>query len=308
MIIRINSLESSIEIFHEKYIHLHGFLKLEAEDEKEKKEYVIIVQILSEQTIADYVMTRQKLKHVKLTDYITAELESELQYVIQGRPIICTVTDKTTKKVETHTSNVFFFIEDIMESGVLKPHSMQISDVQEDKAEFLTTIFNPEGIYMGELASESMVKVYFPFDYLMYHFFIAGATGTGKSNLNQVFIDGLLQHNAEVLLTGTGKKVSMLAIDMHDEYAIGCQNYGVKDICKAAEYNKKLIGKWFYLYPNKGLPPAPIKSMAEPCIINYQEIKPADLFATGSFNDLQVGAIHSAYNEDPESYIENLMS
>ena len=53
MIIRINSLESTIEIFYEKYVHLHGFIKLEAEDKNENKEYVIVVQILNEQTISD---------------------------------------------------------------------------------------------------------------------------------------------------------------------------------------------------------------------------------------------------------------
>ena len=308
MIIRINSLESTIEIFYEKYVHLHGFIKLEAEDKNENKEYVIVVQILNEQTISDYILTRQKLKNVKITEYITAELETELQYVIQARPIICTEIDKKSKKKTDYVVNVFFFIEDLMEKEILKPHSMKISENQQDKPHYLEKIFNPEGIYMGTLASEESVDVYFPYKYLMYHFFIAGATGMGKSNLNQVFIDGLLQHNAQVILSGNGTKISMLAIDMHDEYALGCIKYGVYDICKAAEYNNELIGKWFYLYPNKGIPPLEIKSMAEPCIINYQEIKPEDLFATGSFNDLQVGAIHSAYNSDPDNYIENLLS
>ncbi|MFX1306417.1 MAG: ATP-binding protein [Promethearchaeota archaeon] len=308
MIIRINSLESTIEIFYEKYIHLHGFIKLEAKDEKEKKEYTIIIQILNEQTISDYVLTRQKLKNVKITDYITAELETELQYVIQGRPIICTELDTKLNKKTDHTINVFFIIEDLMEKEILKPHSMKISETQDDRSAYLKKIFNPEGIFMGKLASEERVNVFFPYKYLMYHFFIAGATGMGKSNLNQVFIDGLLQHNAEVILKGKGTKTSMLAIDMHDEYALGCIKHGVNDICKATQYNKNLFGKWFYLYPNKGIPPAEIKSMAEPCIINYQEIKPEDLFATGSFNDLQVGAIFSAYRSDPENYIENLLS
>ncbi|MFW9973094.1 MAG: hypothetical protein ACFFDF_23125, partial [Candidatus Odinarchaeota archaeon] len=126
--------------------------------------------------------------------------------------------------------------------------------------------------------------------------------------LNQVFIDGLLQHNANVIINNSGTKISMLAIDMHDEYALGCINFGVFNICKASQYNKKLFGKWFYLYPNKGIPPAEVKSMAEPCIINYQEIKPEDLFATGTFNDLQVGAIFSAYRNDPDNYIENLLT
>ncbi|MFX1390438.1 MAG: ATP-binding protein [Promethearchaeota archaeon] len=308
MIIRINSLESTIEIFYEKYIHLHGFVKLEAKDEKNMKEYVIIVQILNEQTIMDYVLTRQKLKNVRITDYITAELETELQYVIQGRPIICTEFDKKKKEQIDHTFNVFFTIEDLMEKEILKPHSMKISDNQEDRAEYLKKIFNPEGIFMGNLASESRVDVFFPFKYLMYHSFIAGATGMGKSNLNQVFIDGLLQHNANVILKGRGTKISMLAIDMHDEYALGCISYGVNNICKETQYSKELFGKWYYLYPNKGIPPNEIKSMAEPCIVNYQEIKPEDLFATGSFNDLQVGAIFSAYRSDPENYIENLLS
>ncbi|MFX0041038.1 MAG: ATP-binding protein [Promethearchaeota archaeon] len=306
MIIKINSLESTIEIFYEKYIHLHGFIKLEAESDENK--YFIIIQILNEQTISDYVLTRQKLKNVKITDYITAELETELQYVIQGRPIICTEINKKTKQKVDHNINVFFIIEDLMEKEVLKPHSMKISENQEDRSDYLKKIFTPEGIFMGNLASESKVNVFFPFKYLMYHFFIAGATGMGKSNLNQVFIDGLLQHNANVILNDTGTKISMLAIDMHDEYALGCINYGVNDLCKASQYNKKLFGKWFYLYPNKGIPPAEVKSMAEPCIINYQEIKPEDLFATGSFNDLQVGAIFSAYRSDPENYIENLLT
>ena len=48
MIIKINSLESTIEIFYEKYVHLHGFLKLEAEGEDQ--DYVIIVQVINEQT------------------------------------------------------------------------------------------------------------------------------------------------------------------------------------------------------------------------------------------------------------------
>jgi len=306
MIIRINSLESTIEIFYEKYVHLHGFVKLEAESEE--KEYHIIIQILNEQTITDYILTRQKLKNVKITEYITAELETELQYVIQGRPIICTEVDKKKNQKVDHTINVFFFIEDLMENEILKPHSMKISENQNDKPDILEKIFNPEGIFMGTLASEKNVNVYFPFKYLMYHFFIAGATGMGKSNLNQVFIDGLLQHNAEVILKGKGTKISMLAIDMHDEYALGCIKRGVYDICKSTQYNKELFGKWFYLYPNKGIPPTEIKSLAEPCIINYQEIKPEDLFATGSFNDLQVGAIHSSYRTDPQNYIDNLLS
>jgi len=308
MIIRINSLESTIEIFYENYIHLHGFLKLKAKDEKNNKEYVIIVQILNEQTITDYVLTRQKLRNVKMTDYIKSELEMELQYVIQGRPIIFVEKDNNSKKEIPHTINVFFEIEDLMENKVLTPHSMEIPEDQSDVYEYLKNIFPPNGIFMGYLASEKKVEVYFPFKYLMYHFFIAGATGMGKSNLNQVFIDGLLQHNAQIILGGKGNKISMLAIDMHDEYALGCIKYGVNDICKAVNYNKELIGSWFYLYPNKGIPPTELRSVAEPCLINYQEIKPEDLFATGSFNDLQVGAIFSAYRSDQEDYIENLLT
>ncbi len=308
MIIKINSLESTIEIFYENYIHLHGFLKLKAKDEKNNKEYIIIVQILNEQTITDYILTRQKLRNVKMTDYIKSELEMELQYVIQGRPIIFVEKDIKSKKEISHTINVFFEIEDLMESKVLTPHSMEIPEDQSDVHEYLKNIFPPDGIFMGYLASEKKVAVYFPFKYLMYHFFIAGATGMGKSNLNQVFIDGLLQHNAQIILGDKGNKISMLAIDMHDEYALGCIKYGVNDICKAVNYNKELIGSWFYLYPNKGIPPTELRSVAEPCLINYQEIKPEDLFATGSFNDLQVGAIFSAYRSDQEDYIENLLT
>ncbi len=306
MIIRINSLESTIEIFYKNYVHLHGFIKLEAK--ANNKIYIIIAQILSEQTISDYIITRQKLKNVQITDYIKAELETELEYVIQGRPIILIENNNTNKEMNRFTTNVFFEIEDLMEKQVLKPHSMKISDNQDDIHDYLGYIFPPDGIFMGYLASQRKVPVKFPYKYLMYHFFIAGATGMGKSNLNQVFIDGLLQHNAHVILENKGTKISMLSIDMHDEYALGCIKYGVYDICKTTNMNKELFGSWFYLYPNKGIPPPELKSLAVPCVINYQEIKPEDLFATGSFNDLQVGAIYSAYRSDEDNYIENLLS
>ncbi len=308
MIININPIESTIDIFYENYIHLHGFLKLTAKDEKNGRDYIIIVQILNEQTIADYVLTRQKLKDVRLTEYILGELESELRFVIQGKPILCTEIDSKTKKETHYTTNVFFQIEDLMEKGILKPHTMTIAPDQLTKFESLKQIFNSKGIYIGNLAAESNVGVYFPFEYLMYHFFIAGTTGSGKSNLNQLFIDGLLQHNAQIVLSGIGTKVSMLAIDMHDEYALGCRDHGVYDICKAAQFDKELLGDWFYLYPNKGAPPSQITSMAKPCIINYQEIKPEDLFAIGSFNDLQVGAVYSVYRKSPSDFIENILS
>lgn len=307
MIIRINSIESTIEVFYEQYLHLHGFLKLSAEDKKNNKEYTIIVQVLNVQTISDYIMTRQQLRNVEISKYIEDLLETELQYIIQGRPIVCVEKDTKSKKEKANVINVFFLIEDLMEKGVLKPHTMKVSAVQDDKAEFLKTIFTPDGVFMGTLASERNVNVYFPFKFLNYHFFIAGATGSGKSNLNQVFIDGLLQHNSNVILNGKGTRVSMLAIDVHDEYALGCVEYGIYDIYNAAENNKQLFGKWFYLYPNKGEPPAELKSMSEPCIINLQEVKPEDLFSTGTFNDLQVGAVHSAYRDKKEDYIESLL-
>ena len=307
MIIRINSIESTIEVFYEQYLHLHGFLKLSAKDEEKNIEYTIIVQVLNVQTISDYIMTRQQLRNVEISDYIRDLLETELQYIFQGRPIVCVEKDMKTKKEKAYTVNVFFLIEDLMEKGILKPHTMEVSAIQKDKANYLKNIFSPDGIFMGTLASEMSVNVYFPFKFLNYHFFIAGATGSGKSNLNQVFIDGLLQHNANVIMSGKGKRASMLAIDVHDEYALGCVEYGIYDIYNASNNDKKLFGKWFYLYPNKGEPPSELKSMSEPCIINLQEIKPEDLFATGTFNDLQVGAVHSAYRDKKEDFIENLL-
>ena len=177
MIIKINSIESTIEVFHEHYLHLHGFLKLSAEDKKNNKEYTIIVQILNVQTISDYIMTRQQLRNVEISDYIKDLLEMELQYIIQGRPIVCIEKDTKTKKEIASVINVFFLIEDLMEKGILKPHTMEVSAVQNDKADYLKTIFTPDGVFMGTLASESNVNVYFPFKFLNYHFFIAGATG-----------------------------------------------------------------------------------------------------------------------------------
>ena len=107
MIIRINSIESTIEVFHEHYLHLHGFLKLSVEDEKNNKEYTIIVQILNVQTISDYIMTRQQLRNVEISSYIKDLLEMELQYVIQGRPIVCVEKDTKNKKEKAIVWNSF---------------------------------------------------------------------------------------------------------------------------------------------------------------------------------------------------------
>ncbi|MBY8988933.1 MAG: DUF87 domain-containing protein [Candidatus Lokiarchaeota archaeon] len=305
MIIRINSLESVIEIFYERYVRLHGFIKLEAESGE--KRYILIVQIVSTQTIQDYVLTRQKLRNVRLTDYIQAELESELEYVSQGRPIICSIIDQQSGEREDHTLNVFFTIEDLMEREIIKPHSLWISEDQSDKAEYLRLVFDPNGIYMGVLAAENQVDVYFPFRYLMYHMFIAGATGQGKSNLNQVFIDGLFQHNAKVILGESTQMVSMLAIDVHDEYTTGCQERGVLDIAEAVEYNEDLIGDWFYLFPHGTVAAPELHRIARSCVINYQELTPQDLLSTSDFNDLQAAALYAAYNHDRANYINLLL-
>ncbi|MFX1480096.1 MAG: ATP-binding protein [Promethearchaeota archaeon] len=305
MIIRINSLESTIEIFYERYVKLHGFLKLESESEE--KRYIIIIQLVSTQTIQDYVLTRQKLRNVRLTDYIQAELESELEYVSQGKPIICSVIDRNTGEREDQTLNVFFTIEDLMEHEIIKPHSLHISEDQSDKADYLRAVFDPDGIYMGVLAAENQVDVFFPIGYLMYHMFIAGATGQGKSNLNQVFIDGLFQHNAKVILGESTQKVSMMAIDVHDEYARGCRERGVYDIAEAVGYNEELIGEWFYLYPHNTVAPPELNRVARSCVINYQEIIPQDLLSTGTFNELQASALYAAYNHNREGYINLLL-
>ncbi len=308
MIIKINPLESTIDIFYENYVHVHGFIKLEAENDENV--YVIIVQVIAIQTISDYVMTRQKLKNVKMTDYIKAELESELQYVVQGRPIICTIINKKSNQVEHNTFNVFFIVEDLMEKNIIKPHLLKISEDQSDKAHYLEQIFNPDGVFMGTLAAENQVKVYFPYRYLNYHFMIAGATGQGKSNLNQIIIDGALQHNANVLLNHQGIKISILAIDMHDEYALGCNNYGLIDIAEATDNNEELLGDWFYLYPNGSVAPLELNAVSRPCIISYEDILPQDLFATGTFNDLQAGAVYSAYyhfRDKDTNYIDALI-
>lgn len=301
MIIRINSLESTIEIFYERYVKLHGFIKLESQSDE--KRYIIIVQIVSTHTIQDYVMTRQKLRNVRLTEYIQAELESELEYVSQGRPIICSEIDLASGEQENKILNVFFTIEDLMETEVIKPHSLYISEDQSDIAEYLRAIFDPDGIYMGVLAAENEVDVYFPIGYLMYHIFIAGATGQGKSNLNQVFIDGLLQHNAQVILGESTQMVSMMAIDVHDEYARGCQERGVFDIAETVEYNERLIGEWFYLYPHNTVAPPELNRIARSCVINYQELMPQDLLSTGTFNELQASALFAAYNHNRQGYI-----
>ena len=79
-----------------------------------------------------------------------------------------------------------------------------------------------DGICIGNLlAGEhplSNVPVYLPPYAISHHIAIFGRTGCGKSNTMMVLIESMFKHNKRVLETDKGQKVSMFAVDPHDEF------------------------------------------------------------------------------------------
>ena len=91
MIIKINSLESTIEIFYEKYVHLHGFVKLEAESDS--KIYFIIIQIQNELVkrydVPNKLITlNRKSTRLEVASWVLQELKNELPEDILHRSYI----------------------------------------------------------------------------------------------------------------------------------------------------------------------------------------------------------------------------
>ena len=116
-----------------------------------------------------------------------------------------------------------------------------------------------EGVFVGNLlAGEnplSNVPVYLPPFAISHHIAIFGRTGCGKSNTMMVLIESMFRNNERVLATGRGQKVSMLAIDPHDEFYDWHRKSGgrggLSEIVGhySQDQRKALVEPFYYLTP-----------------------------------------------------------
>ena len=171
-----------------------------------------------------------------------------------------------------------------------------------------------DGICIGNLlAGEhplSNVPVYLPPYAISHHIAIFGRTGCGKSNTMMVLIESMFKHNKHVSETGEGQKVSMFAVDPHDEFLDWHKKSGgrggIREIAEtySLEERGKLVEPFYYLTPKQiedGNGMARVR-------ISRADIIPEDLISITEFTEQQSQFAHLVYSRKGEEWIGKLLS
>lgn len=171
-----------------------------------------------------------------------------------------------------------------------------------------------DGIYIGNLlAGEhplSGVPVFLPPHAISHHIGIFGRTGCGKSNTMMVLIDSMFKNNERVHTTGKGQKVSMLAIDPHDEFLDWHKKSGgrggISEITErySEEEKKALVNPFFYLTP-KQIPEGEGLGRIR---ISRADVIPEDLISITEFSEQQSQFAGLLYSLHGEMWISKLLS
>jgi len=166
-------------------------------------------------------------------------------------------------------------------------------------------------IFIGQLlAGEEVLDldVYIPSESLVTHLGIFGITGAGKSNLMLVFLKSIIDHNYQRWLRDEEERVSMLAIDPHDEFALGIERKGIQDVVDALpdEAERNLFGDFYYLTPYMEAAPKKVERYAQTFRISYREVLPIDIVSTMDVSDQMISymnALHALYEDE---WVENV--
>lgn len=200
----------------------------------------------------------------------------------------------------------------------LPDHLSDVYLIEESNSEaikiLLSSQLGADGVCIGNLlAGEhplSNVPVYLPPFAISHHIGIFGRTGCGKSNTMMVLIESMFKNNERVLKSGIGQKVSMLAIDPHDEFLDWHKKSGgrggIGEITGnyTSEEKKKLVDPYFYLTPkqidnNRGM--ARIR-------ISRADIIPEDLISITEFSEQQSQFAGLIYSLHGEMWVSKLLS
>lgn len=312
MIISINPVEHTIDINSNNYYPIHGFIKIRCQEND--CDYTIIAQVQQTYILEDYIQLRKQTTDVVPNKYMTQLYNTELRYVVTATPILI-VNNKEEKSKKIKNKNIFIELERSMQKGEAKPHLMQIDENQDDIPDILKSIFPSEdGIFLGNLLYGE-TPVYIPVKYLPYHISIFGITGSGKSNLMQVFIDSVLRYNINQLFystTGNKPPISIIAIDPHDEYAFGTEQKGkgLQHFASSlsSEARCELMGNFYYLYPHGSRIRNELSPYAREILIRFDEIMPSDLLSVRSFNDKQAELMEATYHTRHGAWINDILT
>ena len=145
-------------------------------------------------------------------------------------------------------------------------------------------------IFLGKLLAGDRVldvDVYLPKNSIPIHMGIFGTTGCGKSNLVLVLLKSVIDHNFRVWLRGGSGRISMFAIDPHDEFALGIRKHGIQDIVDVLpeEARRDLVRDFYYLTPYRDAAAGRVKRFAQEIRIAYSEIMPVDIQSITEVSD-----------------------
>lgn len=229
----------------------------------------------------------------------------ELKGIVLGYAERDAVLDEWTfhrpRRLPQHLSDVFHVAPNRPEVAVVVRTLMQSQ-------------LGQEGIYIGDLlAGESSlpgVPVYLPPFAFSHHIGIFGRTGCGKSNLMMVLLRSIMQHNQRVQeQVVTGPRISILAIDPHDEFknwhlATGGAD-GLHGIVSAysAEQRQQLVEPFYYLSAKDLGDAGPERRLR----LSRADIVPADLISVMEFTEQQIAFANQYYALNGDSWIGNLL-
>lgn len=180
--------------------------------------------------------------------------------------------------------------------------------------ELLRSQLGERGIAIGHLlAGEQplpMVPVYLPIEALSHHMGVFGRTGCGKSNLIMVLLDGVLSYNRTAAQAGNQPRVSVFAIDPHDEFRTWHAGSGGADGIRGIvrSYSKRerndLVAPFYYLTARDVLG-EPLEARVQ---ISRADVTPDDLVSLIDFSEQQIAFARQLFAQHGERWIGRLFA